>query len=746
MNQPNLRHANMICALLVSLFWIGLSTLDAQAQEVEWLKQAAGNNMTGAYTAIDSNNNVYVTGVFHDTTAVGDRTLTSAGDDDIWIAKYDSHGNPLWAHEIGGLRRDVVGGIAVDSSGNSYITGQFRLEIRIGTTTLTTAGFWWETFIVKYDTDGNIVWIKQISGIDSTRNAFDRPISVNPEGDVYLAGNFSGTIIVGTETLTATDYLDLFIAKFDTGGNFGWVTQVDDEGQQAVTAIANHDGKVYITGSFQATATFGTTPITSAGGSDIFLVALDNEGTPLWAKRAGSLRDDSSLDMTVDEEGNLYVSGRFQGTADFGPFEVTSVPSFNNDGFLAKYDSAGTPLWVEGFGGDSSESGNKVSLDGNGNPYIIGYTIAGDLTFGSLKVTADGFTNIYIARYDKTDGRAIWVTLATSRAISAPYGLDVTSDGFIYVTGRYDNDITFGSLTLTGNGSGHELFMARLLPGHWDDLIFRDGFEIGNFSAWTNYSSDYGDLSVTPAAALVGDLGLNVLLDDNVTIGMRDEVPVHESRYRARFYFDPNSLAMGQDENHVIFFGYSGDDLRRPVLRLELRYHDGSYQLRSALFNDATTWRNSGWLNISDAPHMVELDWQAATSADANNGSLNTWIDEVSRSMITGVDNDTRHIDTTRLGAIAGIDALTHGTYFFDAFESRRQEYIGAAPSVTAAMAEAAAVTDPNEISAWTESDESEPEEAALLQEVLAYADQVEQEEAQEETQAPQLFLPWTSH
>jgi hypothetical protein len=98
------------------------------------------------------------------------------------------------------------------------------------------------------------------------------------------------------------------------------------------------------------------------------------------------------------------------------------------------------------------------------------------------------------------------------------------------------------------------------------------------------------------------------------------------------------------------------------------------------------------------------------------------------------------------LGAIAGIDPLTHGTYFFDAFESRRQNYIGAAPSVTVAMAEAAVVTDPNEISAWTESDESEPEEAALLQEVLAYADQVEQEQAQEETQAPQHFLPWTSH
>ena len=146
-----------------------------------------------------------------------------------------------------------------------------------------------------------------------------------------------------------------------------------------------------------------------------------------------------------------------------------------------------------------------------------------------------------------------------------------------------------------------------------------------------------------------------------------------------------------------------------------------------------------------DMPHLIELDWHAAMGDGADNGSLALWIDGHMSSLITGVDNDTRRIDTTRLGAIAGIDNGTRGFYHFDAFESRRLTYIGEDPTASIAMAEPAVVTDLAEIAAWTEVDESEPEEAALLQEVLDYAEQVEQEASgnDELQQEEQHFLPW---
>jgi hypothetical protein len=207
------------------------------------------------------------------------------------------------------------------------------------------------------------------------------------------------------------------------------------------------------------------------------------------------------------------------------------------------------------------------------------------------------------------------------------------------------------------------------------DLIFADGFESGNFSAWTANTTDLGDLSVSPSAALVGTQGMQAVIDDMNTIYVTDDSPNAESRYRARFYFDPNSIIMGSTDAHFIFKGFMGT--ATDILQVELRPSSGVYQLRAKLLNDSATFIISNWFTISDAPHFIEVDWRAATSAGANNGGLTLWIDGVQQANLTGVDNDTLRVDRARLGALAGIDAGTSGTYYFDAFESRRQNYIG---------------------------------------------------------------------
>jgi hypothetical protein len=165
------------------------------------------------------------------------------------------------------------------------------------------------------------------------------------------------------------------------------------------------------------------------------------------------------------------------------------------------------------------------------------------------------------------------------------------------------------------------------------------------------------------------------VLDDNTGIFLTDDRPEAERRYRARFYFDPNSISMASGNAHYIFYGYSGAN--PAVLRQELRFSSGAYQLRAGLLDDGTAWRDTAWFTISDAPHFIELDWRAATIAGANDGGLTLWIDGVQQANLTGVDNDTRRIDRIRWGAIAGIDNATRGTYYFDAFSSGRVNYIG---------------------------------------------------------------------
>ena len=209
------------------------------------------------------------------------------------------------------------------------------------------------------------------------------------------------------------------------------------------------------------------------------------------------------------------------------------------------------------------------------------------------------------------------------------------------------------------------------------DVIFSDSFESGNLSAWSSSTTDGGDLGVNTAAALVGANGLQAVIDDNNSIHITNDSPNAEPRYRARFYFDPNSISMTNGDNHFIFNAFEGTSTA--VTRVDFQRSSGNYQLRARVLDDSSNWIDTNWFTISDAAHFIEVDWQAATSGGANNGSLTFWIDGIQQASLTGVNNDTWRIDRVRLGAISGIDSGTRGTYYFDAFESRRQSYIGPA-------------------------------------------------------------------
>jgi hypothetical protein len=211
------------------------------------------------------------------------------------------------------------------------------------------------------------------------------------------------------------------------------------------------------------------------------------------------------------------------------------------------------------------------------------------------------------------------------------------------------------------------------------DLIFADGFESGNLSAWSPNATDSGDLGVASAAALKGSRGLRAVIDDNKTIYVTGDQPNAEPRYRARFYFDPNSIKMASGDAFLLLNGYKGTSTAS--LAVEFRQYSGAYQVRARLLNDSYAWKATSWLALSNSSHYIELDWRAASGVGANNGGLKLWIDGVQKAILSGVDNDTQRIDRVRLGAPGGIDAGTRGTYYLDAFESRRQTYIGPAGS-----------------------------------------------------------------
>jgi CSLREA domain-containing protein len=210
-----------------------------------------------------------------------------------------------------------------------------------------------------------------------------------------------------------------------------------------------------------------------------------------------------------------------------------------------------------------------------------------------------------------------------------------------------------------------------------DDLIFADGFESGNLSAWSSSATGGGDLSVGGDAALVETLGLRALINDTTNLYVQDDTPADEAHYRTRFYFDPNSIVMATNDAHLIFQGLSANSTT--LFQLNFRFASGSYQIVSQIKNDSNSWINLAAYNLTDAPHVIEIEWQAATGAGANNGVFTLWFDGVVMESQTALDNDTHRLDKVKLGPLYGIDAGTSGVEYFDAFESRQSTYIGPA-------------------------------------------------------------------
>jgi hypothetical protein len=209
------------------------------------------------------------------------------------------------------------------------------------------------------------------------------------------------------------------------------------------------------------------------------------------------------------------------------------------------------------------------------------------------------------------------------------------------------------------------------------DLIFRDGLETGTLAAWSSSANDL-DLTVTSAAALHGVHGLAARVDDTSGLFVQDDRPDAESGYRARFWLDPNGFDPGTAQGHMrtrVAIAFQENPSRR-VITVVLRRAAGQYALMARVRRDDGTLSDTAWVNVSDAPHAVELSWRRAGAAGANDGTFQMWVDGALVADVAGLDTDGRRVDFVRLGAMS-VKGGAAGTLYFDEFESRRRSYIG---------------------------------------------------------------------
>lgn len=333
-----------------------------------WTKQYG----TGAGVGVvcDASGNVYFTGFYNGAGNFGGGVLSGTGFADIFVVKLNSSGDYVWQKGFVGSTDDQGKAIAIDSSGNLYVTGFFYSAVNFGGTTLTSAGGS-DIFLLKLQgSDGSTMWVKRFGEAQDAENEVGHGVAVAPDGNVYITGQFGNSITFGGDSLTSAG-LDVFLAKFDSEGDHIWSKRFGGVSRDTGHAVAVDPttGAVVIVGLFRGTINFGGVDINSNGLDDIFVAKLDAEGGHVWSKGLGGPYPDVAYGVVVDNSGNIYVTGRFAGVLDCGNGVMT--PEQPNDCFVVKFSSTGIAIWVRYWGGESTDEGRDIALDRSVGPNDI---------------------------------------------------------------------------------------------------------------------------------------------------------------------------------------------------------------------------------------------------------------------------------------------------------------------------------------------------------------------------------------
>ena len=440
-----------------------------------------------------------------------------------------------WIKQMGGTSGDIGKAIAVDAYGNVFTTGSFQgtcdFDPSSGVFNLTTSTGSADAFISKLDGFGNFVWAKKFDGPDV--NVSGSAIAADKLGNLYVLGNFRGTVDfdpgANTHNLSSvsTTHSDVFITKLDGSGNFIWAKSMGGNGQESgLSLVISNSGFIFSTGIYYGSADFdpgsGTYILNAVGDADVFVSKLDSTGNFVWAKGFGGKGYEGGTSMSLDEVGNIYITGSFFDTVDFdtgpGLFSLSSLGGGSNI-FITKLDHLGAFTWAKSIGADGpvGESGNAIAVNGYGI-YITGYfagTVDFDPAGGVANLSAPGsFGNadIFVLKLG-LDGKFQWARNMGGKLSDKGSSIAVDSRGSVLVTGTFTDTADFdpGSTVNNFASAGFtDVFVSmfdsignmkwtKCMGGYDPDLVFSvtiDKFSniltTGSFSGASDFDPDAG--------------------------------------------------------------------------------------------------------------------------------------------------------------------------------------------------------------------------------------------------------------
>ena len=409
---------------------------------VEWTRQLGTSSRDEAWDMTsDSSGNVYVTGFTE-----GALEGSNAGSTDLFVVKYDSGGNKQWTQQLGTSSDDFAYSIAADSSGNVYVTGKTH-----GALDNNTSAGGEDLFVVKFNSAGVKQWIQQL-GTSSNDNA--EGITIDSSGNIYVTGATSGAF----DNNTNAGGWDLFVVKYNSSGVKQWTQQLGTSENDLAHGIAtDSSGNIYLTGHTENGSFDG---FSNVGGFDLFVVKYDSAGDWKWTRQVGTASEDVGDSIIADSNGDIYVAGSVGDSLD------GNVHYGSTDLILMKYDSDGNKVWTKQLGSSSFDHAYGLTMDDNGNIYITGYTggnIDGNTEFCNGAMALPGSedwlacVDTFVVKYDSAGDWKWTKQIGGTSSYDSGEGITTDSSGNVYLTG-----VTSGNLDGNTNAGEYDLFVMKL--------------------------------------------------------------------------------------------------------------------------------------------------------------------------------------------------------------------------------------------------------------------------------------------
>jgi hypothetical protein len=392
--------------------------------------------------AVDSSGNVYVTG---DSSATWGTPINAfSTTTEAFVAKFNSSGSLVWNTFLGGSGNSEAGtAITLDASGNVFVTGWSNATW--GTPVTGYGGGSFDAFVAKLNTSGALQWntFAGGSGIDAAYG-----VVLDSSGSIYIAGNSSATW--GSPVAAYSSGEDGFVAKFSSTGSLTWNTFVGGSGNDRAEDLAI-DANNNIYGVGYSNATWGTPVRAYTSGQDATAFNLTSAGALSWNTFLGGSGTDYLGRIAIDSSGNSYLSG-YSGATWGTPVAAYTA---GNDGSVVKLNSTGALQWNTFIGGSGADVTNGITLDSNSNVVVTGVA---STTFGTPWRSYTSGQDVFVA-YLNTNGAL--GAVGFYGGTGSDVGFAVTSDtsGNTYVAG-YSN-ATWGT-PITAYSTGYDGFAMKI--------------------------------------------------------------------------------------------------------------------------------------------------------------------------------------------------------------------------------------------------------------------------------------------